>query len=275
MERGEAWVSPSGFPPVRTPLWPGTAGLRSKWILAGAWNADCALGPGHYDARPMALADDAEYYLLVGEETRGPFSLGQLHEQWHAGHLPLDTLFLRKGLPDARPINCIVEQIIAFRPAPPAPAAPAAAATAAVGASPTVPDRGETARPAAAPNYPLRLGLGLVAIAALAWLVNPGRPKPPAQQVLHARIEVTLVELRVENLNLFDWTNVVVRLEANAPEALQARLARVPAGETVKLPLTKFSDGKGKHFEPWKSMVTEVWIGGDTYEFRQFPFPPK
>ena len=226
----------------------------------------------------MALADDDEYYLLVGEETRGPFSLGQLHEQWHAGQLPLDTLFLRQGLPDARPINSIVEQIIAFRPPETPPAASAVSAVSAVSAAeaPSIsPPRVEPSRQAAGPNYPLRLGLGLVGFAVLAWIVNPARPKPPAQQVLHARVEVTLVELRVENLNLFDWTNVVVRLEANAPEALQARLARVPAGETVKLPLTQFSDTKGKHFEPWKGVVTEVWIGGDTYEFRKFPFPPR
>lgn len=224
----------------------------------------------------MALADDDEYFLLVGEETRGPFSLGQLHEQWHTGQLPLDTLFIRKGLPDARPINSIVEQIIAFRPPPPAPGDPETAAVAPVAEpSPNSLERGETPRQAAAPNYPLRLGLGLLAFVVLAWIVNPARPKPPAQQVLHARIEVNLVELRVENLNLFDWTNVVVRLEANAPEALQARLARVPAGETVKLPLTNFRDTRGKHFEPWKGVVTEVWIGGDTYEFRKFPFPPK
>ena len=238
-------------------------------------NADCALGRGRYDARRMAQADDAEYYLLVGEETRGPFSLGQLHDQWHAGQLPLDTLFIRKGLPDARPINSIIEQIIAFRPAEAPPATPAASAAPVAEASPISPERGEPPRQTPAPNYPLRLGLGLVVFAVLAWIVNPARPKPPAQQVLHARIEVTLVELRVENLNLFDWTNVVVRLEANAPEALQARLTRVPAGETVRLPLTNFSDARGKHFEPWKSVVTEVWIGGDTYEFRKFPFPPK
>ena len=223
----------------------------------------------------MAQADDDEYYLLVGEETRGPFSLGQLHEQWHAGQLPLDTLFIRRGLPDARPINSIVEQIITYRPPETPPATPAEAAAPVAEASPISPARAEPPRQPAAPNYPLRLGLGLVAFGVLAWIVNPARPKPPAQQVLHARIEVTLVELQVENLNLFDWTNVVVRLEANAPEALQARLARVPAGETVKLPLTQFSDTRGKHFEPWKSVVTEVWIGGDTYEFRKFPFPAK
>ena len=217
----------------------------------------------------MAQADDDEYYLLVGEETRGPFALGQLHEQWHAGRLPLDALFIRKGLPDARPINSIVEQIIAFRPPETASAAPVAEA------SPILPDRVEPPRPAAAPNYRLRLGLGLGVFAVLVWIANPARPKPPAHQVLHARIEVTLVELRVENLNLFDWTNVVVRLEVNSPEALQARLVRVPAGETVKLPLTHFHDPKGKYFEPWKGVVTEVWIGGDTYEFRKFPFPPK
>lgn len=217
----------------------------------------------------MAQADDDEYYLLVGEETRGPYSLGQLHEQWHAGLLPLDALFIRKGFPDARPINSIIEQIIAFRP----PAAPPVAPSSAAPQLP--PSRVEQPRETTAPNYPLRFGLGFVVFAVLAWIANPARPKPPAQQVLHARVEVTLVELRVENLNLFDWTNVVVRLETNSPEALQARLARVPAGETVKLPLTNFSDTRGKHFEPWKGEVTEVWIGGDTYEFRKFPFPPK
>lgn len=258
------------------PALPFTPNFGMHRPLAGGRNADCALGRGRYDARRMAQADDDEYYLLVGEETRGPFSLGQLHEQWHAGQLPLDTLFIRKGLPDARPVNTIVEQIIAFRPPPPAPAVPTAATAAPVAEVPPIsPDRGELPRQAAAPNYPLRLGLGLVVFGVLAWIVNPARPKPPAQQVLHARIEVTLVELRVENLNLFDWTNVVVRLEANAPEALQARLKRIPAGETVRVPLTHFHDTRGKHFEPWKGVVTEVWIGGDTYEFRKFPFPPK
>ena len=227
------------------------------------------MSSGRYDARQMALADEDEYFLLIGEETRGPFSLGQLHEQWHAGQLPLDSLFIRRGLPDARPINAIVDQIIAFRPPEPPPAAPVTAPP------PLPPPQVEPQRPVAAPNYPLRFGFGFVVFGVLALLLNPARPKPPAQLVLHARIEVTLVELRVENLNLFDWTNVVVRLDANSSAALQARLARVPAGETVKLPLTTFSDGKGKRFEPWKGVVSEVWIGGDTYEFRKFPFPPQ
>ena len=214
----------------------------------------------------MAMADD-EYYLLAGEETRGPFGLGQLQEQWHAGQLPLDALFIRKGSPEARPVNEILERIIAYRPAE-EPVAEVVKEVAPVG-------KAAVADTAGQPNYRLRIGLGLVVFVALGWLLNPARPKKPPEQVLHGRVEVSRVELRIENLNLFDWTNVVVRLEGNAPEAMAARVGRVGAGETVKVPLTNFGDGRGQRFEPWKAVVSEVWIGGDSYEFRKFPLEMK
>ena len=213
----------------------------------------------------MATADD-EYFLLVGEETRGPFALGQLHEQWHAGQLPLDALVICQGAAEARPVNAILERIISYRPPAVEVETPGAAPPA--GAS-------DARREAAPPNYSLRLVLGLLAFAGLAVLLNPARPKPPAQHVLHGRVEVTQVEVRVENLNLFDWTNVVVRLEANDPAAMHARVAGVAAGATVKVPLVNFRDGTGKSFEPWKSVVSDLWIGGDAYEFRKFSFELK
>ena len=232
-----------------------------------AGNVDCALPHRRYDARRMAMADD-EYFLLVGEETRGPFALGQLHEQWHAGHLPLDALVIRKGNPETQPVNAILERIISYRP-------PTVAVEMLVAAPPAGTSDAEARGNAAPPNYSLRLGLGLVAFAVLAFILNPGRPKPSAQHVLHGRVEVTRVELRVENLNLFDWTNVVVRLEVNDPAAMHADLASVAAGATVKVPLINFKDGAGKSFEPWKSVVSEVWLGGAAYEFRKFPFELK
>ena len=127
----------------------------------------------------------------------------------------------------------------------------------------------------AAPNYTLRLALGAIVCLALIWKFNPARPKPPPEHVLHARVEVSAVEFRVENLSLFDWTNVVVRLEGNSPDAFQARIGNLAAGASTKMPLTSFADATGKRFEPWKSTVSEVWLGGDAYEFRKFPFARK
>lgn len=213
------------------------------------------------------MADD-EYFLLVGEETRGPFALGQLHEQWHAGQLPLEALVIRTGAPEAQPVNAILERIISYRPPEGAVDEPVAARAAAN-------SEADARRAAAPPNYSLRLALGLLAFAVLAFILNPARPKPPAERVLHGRIEVTRVELRVENLNLFDWTNAVVRLEVNDPAAMHADLATVAAGATVRVPLVNFKDSAGKTFEPWKTVVSEVWIGGDAYEFRKFPFEMK
>lgn len=213
------------------------------------------------------MADD-EYFLLVGEETRGPFALGQLHEQWHAGQLPLAALVIRKGDSATQPVNAILDRIISYRP-------PAVAVDEPVAARAAANSEADARRAAAPPNYSLRLALGLLVCAALAFILNPARPKPPAQRVLHGRVEVTRVELRVENLNLFDWTNAVVRLEVNDPAAMHADLATVAAGATVRVPLVNFKDSAGKTFEPWKTVVSEVWIGGDAYEFRKFPFEMK
>lgn len=53
-----------------------------------------------------------EYFLLINENERGPFTLDELKTMWMSGQIARDTLFYHKELGDWKTIGCFVENEI-------------------------------------------------------------------------------------------------------------------------------------------------------------------
>ena len=60
-----------------------------------------------------------KYYLHLGGEQKGPFTLGQLQEMWRTGAIKLDTQFWTKAGSEWKTMEAILDLI-----EPPKPAAP-------------------------------------------------------------------------------------------------------------------------------------------------------
>ena len=87
---------------------------------------------------------------------------------------------------------------------------------------------------------------------------------------VQSEVQLSQVQIKITNKDTFEWVNKSVRLNEDSPEAYQCDIARLTAGATATISLVTFSDNAGKHFEPWRERVTEIWIGGSGHEFRQF-----
>jgi len=51
---------------------------------------------------------DADYYLLIGGQEEGPWTLGQMQAFWRAGAVTLETLYSRRGMSEWQPLSTIV-----------------------------------------------------------------------------------------------------------------------------------------------------------------------
>jgi hypothetical protein len=197
-----------------------------------------------------------EYFLLIGGESSGPYTLEQLHELWLKEPFPLDTLYVRKGMTECRPIDEILHVIIAFRKAPPKPLPPP--------------------RKLSRTAFALRVGacaLLILGAGVSIWLRN--RPEPPPPDVVRALVEVSKINVTIVNFDLDDWTEKTLCLNGYGPEAFKCRLASLKARDTVTLSLTRFVNDQGDRFEPWNTEVSEVWIGGGGKDFHRFPVRAK
>lgn len=71
------------------------------------------------------------YYIIQDEETRGPYTLGQLRAMWGSGAITTETLHCQEGCSDWLPLSAMTQQLEAplapvISPAERAPLAPAA-----------------------------------------------------------------------------------------------------------------------------------------------------
>ena len=63
------------------------------------------------------------FYILQKDETRGPYTIGQLRSMWSSGAITGDTLYCEEGYDQWLPLRGIIDQL-----EPSAPAAPSGSA---------------------------------------------------------------------------------------------------------------------------------------------------
>lgn len=67
---------------------------------------------------------DDKYWLTVGSEKRGPYTLGQLRSMWHSGAITSDTLYWQQGFDKWFPLSNIINLLEPQQPAAPPPLPP-------------------------------------------------------------------------------------------------------------------------------------------------------
>jgi len=55
------------------------------------------------------MSDPIKYFVLVGEEKKGPYTLAQLQTMWRAGSLTIDTQYWFDGQGEWMPLGTILE----------------------------------------------------------------------------------------------------------------------------------------------------------------------
>jgi hypothetical protein len=194
-----------------------------------------------------------EYYLLINGETYGPFTLGEMRELWLQQEVPLDTLYIRKGMPEVRPLGEIINRVISHRESEPSSSPPV----------PTTPDR---------INLKMAVAICLLLVGLLVFLYGIKGIVLSPQDTLNlvkAEVQASPVQIKVTNNDLADWTDKLILLNDNVPGAYRYKIARLGAGKSMNVSLVSFSNDTGKHFEPWKQSVLVVWIGGNGHDFRR------
>jgi hypothetical protein len=51
------------------------------------------------------------YYIIEGEETKGPFTIGQLRSMWNTGSITGKTMHCQEGDESWRPLSSILDQL--------------------------------------------------------------------------------------------------------------------------------------------------------------------
>jgi|GEM_PF-6080434 len=192
-----------------------------------------------------------EYFLLIDGETYGPYSPKEVRELWDRQQVPLDTFYVRKGMKEVRPLDEIINLVIGLRE--PEPATP-----------PPPPPPRNRINPKMVMVVLLLIG-GLYAL--LSGVNGIFFPAEKEMKVVRAGVQVTPVSIKITNNDVFDWNDMLIRLNDFDPGVHQYKLAHLTAGRSVTLSLVTFTDGAGRHFEPWKETVLAVWIGGEGYDF--------
>jgi TM2 domain-containing membrane protein YozV len=55
------------------------------------------------------MSDPIKYYVMVGEEQKGPYTLAQLQTMWRAGSLTVDTQYWFDGQGEWMPLSTVLE----------------------------------------------------------------------------------------------------------------------------------------------------------------------
>ncbi len=60
----------------------------------------------------------AEYYILIGGNETGPWTLGQVQAFWRAGAMTLETLYAQPGVSEWKPLSAILDVAPSAAPTP-------------------------------------------------------------------------------------------------------------------------------------------------------------
>jgi TM2 domain-containing membrane protein YozV len=64
------------------------------------------------------------YYILQGDDTKGPFTIGQLRTMWGSGNITGNTLHCREGDKEWKPLRSILNELEPSQKPPPLSAIP-------------------------------------------------------------------------------------------------------------------------------------------------------
>lgn len=185
-----------------------------------------------------------EHYLLYDGEEHGPYTLEQLKEFWLEKTVPLDTLYVRRGMPQVCPLEQVINLIIAYKkPEPPPPPRP----------------------PSTVERTVKYFILGTLLLLSTTFTLHGIKtilyPSREPTVILRAEVSVSPVQLKLRNADNFTWANKLIRLNDDQPGSFQYRILSLEPGKTVTVPLVSFVDAGGRHFQPWNQTVTSVWLG--------------
>lgn len=209
------------------------------------------------------------YYILQNDETKGPYTLGQLRAMWNSGAITTDTLHSQEGYSEWLPLSAIVQEL---EPPPAPPPVP-----------PTTPQYFR--QPAPPPKKKgvgfvggcLLVVVGFIVIVVIMSVVvdtpsssssGSGASSSPKAAVT-ASVSLTYDAVRITNLDSFDWPRTSIYINGIMGGYIY-RLASVPAGKTVTIPLREFATRGGERFEPERRKPKELVVHPDGYDGRQF-----
>lgn len=213
------------------------------------------------------------YYLLQNDETKGPYTLGQLRAMWNSGAITGKTLHSQEGYSEWLPLSTIIDEL---EPAPSPPPLP-----------PTPPP--QYYRPAPQPK---RKGVGILGGCLLVFLglfvlgaiMSASKDRSPSSssgsdssggrkttRTMSIEVGWGFDSIRIKNTGSPDLAGrtLTVYINGTPPFAYKADWPAPAVGETVRIPLTEFVN-KGSRFNPTTQAVSKAWIGGAGYDYAAY-----
>ena len=102
------------------PVWKALDGVffggqhrRASHRRSGGWFEGRAEEHGELASKRGSASNQnrMKYFVMLGDERKGPYTLGQMQAMWNAGTLTLETLHWREGLADWEPLSTIAADL--------------------------------------------------------------------------------------------------------------------------------------------------------------------
>lgn len=206
------------------------------------------------------------YYILQNDETKGPYTLGQLRTMWSSGSITRETLHSQEGYSEWIPLSSIIHELEPPPPpiSPPRPAKPQ--------------QHYHSAQGSRTPVFKIFVGLVLVIGFIIVGLLDTRTPNISDSAETYspkvaatASVSLSYDSIRVSNLDSFDWPRTSIYIDGIMGGYIY-RLASIQAGKAVSIPLRDFSTRSGARFDPNKRKPKEVVVHPDGYDARQFNY---
>jgi hypothetical protein len=210
------------------------------------------------------------YYILQNDETKGPFTIGQLRTMWNSGAITAETLYCQEGFADWLPLRAIIREI--EPPATPPPVLP------------TPPPQFYQPAP-----QPKKKEIGILAACLLAFVglmvfavirsalvdgpssSSGGSSGSSPRVAITASVSLSYDSIRISNLDSFDWPGTSIYLNGIMGGYIY-RVASIPAGKSITIPLREFTTRGGERFDPDRRKPKEVVVHADGYDGRQIDY---
>ena len=113
--------------------------------------------------------------------------------------------------------------------------------------------------------------LGLIIF--ICWLAGTGAPQPGedrAARTMNVGVSVghTFIEIQNDAVPGLAGQLATLYLNATPPNGWKASCILPVPGSPTRMPLSDFITRDGERFNPYARAVTEVWIGGNGYDFK-------
>jgi hypothetical protein len=95
-------------------------------------------------------------------------------------------------------------------------------------------------------------------------------PSISEKKTVNADISYNDYKVTIKNLDSFDWPELDVYINGSPPFSYTARIQALKSGESATYDLNQFAKSDGERFNPDAYKVTELWIGGDDYDYKKY-----